>query len=433
MAKLKLLWLVTVAAAFWGPFLAISSYPQVFAYRILFLAHLIALTFALVFRNGLATQLEQVKVRDQLRFFFLWLIWAIISVLWADSKIDAARHIWALFSGISLIGFTVFYTNTEKDLTNYSKLCLATLLLFMLIGVWEHLTGIHLKPMSTIDPVIYAQEALFPRVIFTNTNDFATFLALYMPFLYTRAKYCTPWRTKASSWLALLLGIYLIIITDSRANILALFLMAACALVLYLMDARLKGFRNLIIIVLIIGSAWWLTGYTGLRSLGIQDLAYQLTSLNVETQEKGSSIQLRTGLIRGGFEMLKKHAFLGVGAGNAEYHMQDYWLWTRGLTNLHNWWLEVLVNYGVLLWVLYLAFYGRLMWDLFTVLRRSEQPLLKRLAEGLLLSMTGFLIGAVSSSTLYAANFMWFIFALGLAVYNRFLNSAGQKGTPNET
>lgn len=424
MAKLKLIWLITVAAAFWGPFLAISSYPQLFAYRILFLAHLIALALVLVFRNKLSTRLEQVKVRDQLRFFFLWLIWAIVSILWADSKIDAARHIWALFSGIALIGFTVFYSDTEKDLRNYSRLCLATLLLFMFIGLWESLTGIHLKPMSTIDPVIYAHEALFPRVIFTNTNDFATFLALYVPFLYTSAKYCTSWWIKVSSWLALLLGIYLIIITDSRANILALFLMAACAVFFYLLHTKLKGFRNLIIIVLIIGSAWWLAGYTGLRSLGIQDLAYQLTSLDVETQEKGSSIQLRIGLIRGGFEMLKKHAFLGVGAGNAEYHMQDYWLWTRGLTNLHNWWMEVLVNYGVLIWVLYMAFYGKLMWNLFTVLRKSEQLLLKRLAEGLLLSMTGFLVGAASSSTLYAASFMWFIFALGLAVYNRFLNSA---------
>ncbi|MHB8984034.1 MAG: O-antigen ligase family protein [Carboxydocellales bacterium] len=423
MAKLKLLWLLTVAAAFWGPFLAISSHPQAFAFRILFLGHLVVLASIALFSNELSTHLKQVKIRDQLWFFLFWLFWATISIFWADSRIDAVMHIWALFSGIAIIVITVLYTDTDRDLTKYSRLILATFLLFSFIGLFEHLTGVHIKPMSTIDPLIYAGEAKFPRVIFSNPNDFATYLALYLPFLYSRAKYCTSWWRKAFGWSTLFFGIYLIMVTQSRANILALFLMTFSALVLYLKDKKLKGFRNLLITGIIIGIVWWGTGYTSYNNLGFTDVVYQLNSLENENQEKGSSIQLRIGLIRGGLDMLKKHVFLGVGAGNAEYHMQDYWLWTRGLTNLHNWWLEVLVNYGVLVWILYLAFYAKLMWNLFTVQHRSKNILLKQLAEAVFLAMTGFLIGAISSSTLYAANFMWFIFALGLAVYNRYLNT----------
>jgi hypothetical protein len=49
-------------------------------------------------------------------------------------------------------------------------------------------------------------------------------------------------------------------------------------------------------------------------------------------------------LIKQGFWLLKEHYFLGVGAGNVEYHMAQFKDLTQGIVNMHNWWGEVLIN-----------------------------------------------------------------------------------------
>ncbi len=422
MGGLNNLWMITVATAFWGPVLALSAYPHVFAYRVLFIIHFMALALTLLTHKNTATILQQIKVRDQLCFYAIWFIWAIITVLWADSKIASARHLWSLFTGISLIGFTVLYINSTEKLIRYAGLCTVTLLVFMAIGLWENITGLHIKFVSSIDPVIYGSEFKIPTVVFSNRNDYATYLALFLPFLYGWTRH-TRWWTKLLAWLFILLGIYLITVTSSRANLLALLLMVGAGAMLYLLDAKLKGLKNLLVCTVLLAGLWWGTAALGINTIEIKNLVYQVTSLHSETQVRGGSIQVRMGLMKAGLEMLKNHYFMGVGAGNVEYHMQNYWLWTKGLQNLHNWWLEVLVNYGLIIWGLYLYFYGKLMWSLFTVLRKSQEVWLKRLAEAILISMVGFLIGCTSSSTLYSASFIWILYGMGLAVYNRYLNT----------
>ena len=114
MIFMKWLWLATLVTAFFGPLLALDAYPGIFAYKILFCLHLALFCFFLAFRK-ITLEINH-KIRPFFVFFLVWLAWAVFSLLWADNIPDGLRNLWYLFSGLSLVGFTVFYMRKEEDL-----------------------------------------------------------------------------------------------------------------------------------------------------------------------------------------------------------------------------------------------------------------------------------------------------------------------------
>jgi len=66
-------------------------------------------------------------------------------------------------------------------------------------------------------------------------------------------------------------------------------------------------------------------------------------------------------LIRNGLVFLSSTFGFGVGAGNIEYWMEHNPVYnTSSITNMHNWWIEILVAYGVIIFILYIVFFAKL-------------------------------------------------------------------------
>ena len=58
----------------------------------------------------------------------------------------------------------------------------------------------------------------------------------------------------------------------------------------------------------------------------------------------------------GGY-LLFLYSAIGFGVGNAEYYMANFAkYYTAGIINPHNWWLEILVDYGILVFVGYIYY-----------------------------------------------------------------------------
>jgi O-antigen ligase len=106
---------------------------------------------------------------------------------------------------------------------------------------------------------------------------------------------------------------------------------------------------------------------------------------------------------------------LGVGPGNAEFHLQQI-VGLEEAPNLHNWWLEVLVNGGALVFAGYLAFYAALLCGLFRVARDTRDGLIALTASSLLAALVGYVLGSLSPSSAIHFTPMWIHFGLGLAV-----------------
>lgn len=419
MSKSRDIFLVTTITAFWGTVLAIPDFSKYYAFRLCLVLHLLSIMY-LVITGGWKSRFakQQVLVRDYLWFYAGWLLWALISISWVDSPTDGLRQLFALFCGITMLSSLVVYIDSPCEANRYVRVFLATLALFSGIGLWEHFTGLHIRNTTHLDPRIYANAYTFPTAVFANTNDFATFLALYLPFPYIGLRRESPVWARVLCLLLLVSGCFLLKTTDSRANVLALGLMSVCAVLLYLsrLPKRIIAFLagGLVFLSILAGSS--------LCTPQGQKVIAGVSSKLIKTDERGSSDQIRLSLAKGGLQLLKEHHYLGVGAGNLEFHMRRYWLETRGLINMHNYWLEVLVNYGVFLWAFFLAFYFKLLANLLTVVRHSAAPQLRNLAEACLLSLIGFSIGSISSSGIIGQIFPWILFGFSLAVYNLYLN-----------
>jgi teichuronic acid biosynthesis protein TuaE len=104
---------------------------------------------------------------------------------------------------------------------------------------------------------------------------------------------------------------------------------------------------------------------------------------------------------------------LGVGAGNAETQIRSLANFT-GVENLHNWWLEVVVNLGVAGLALYCALYLTLLRGQFRAARRSGDPLIRWLGLSGGLALVGFVVGSLGPSSVIAFAPMWITFGLGM-------------------
>jgi hypothetical protein len=134
--------------------------------------------------------------------------------------------------------------------------------------------------------------------------------------------------------------------------------------------------------------------------------------------ETGESITVRLNLLLNGLKFLQKSHFMGVGAGNIEPLMKGAPRVNK--VNMHNWWAEVLVNFGVIIFILYISLYIWLCWRLWKLawLKSSPyiSPLIRWGAISSLIAMIGFVGGGVAPSTAIHYTPMWVVYGIALAV-----------------
>jgi teichuronic acid biosynthesis protein TuaE len=130
--------------------------------------------------------------------------------------------------------------------------------------------------------------------------------------------------------------------------------------------------------------------------------------------ESGSgSGAVRGNLLADGLSIVAETDGLGVGAGNAETRVRALDEFP-GVANLHNWWLEVLVNGGVVGLALYVAFFLTLLRGQARVASRAADPLVRYMSLAGTLALVGWVIGSVGPSTAIHYAPMWIVFGLGM-------------------
>ena len=89
---------------------------------------------------------------------------------------------------------------------------------------------------------------------------------------------------------------------------------------------------------------------------------------------------------------------------------------TGGITNIHNWWGEILTAYGLVVFIGYLLLY----WKLFSTcyqlsVSKTENKEVSVIATSIACSLAGFVIGAVSSSSNISSEWLWVYMAVVIA------------------
>ena len=179
---------------------------------------------------------------------------------------------------------------------------------------------------------------------------------------------------------------------------------------------------------LIISLFWGMNILSQSNNPRINEIANSLEALELYIKgdlDVGGSLKWRRELIDNGITDLISSNGLGVGAGGSTALQEIRGGVAGRFTSMHNFWIEVLVEGGIIIGLISLFWYASILINLFFISKKSSSKTIKYYAESLMLSMIGFIPSSIAaSSTIYFFP-MWILFGMSISVIylNRNLNS----------
>ena len=128
------------------------------------------------------------------------------------------------------------------------------------------------------------------------------------------------------------------------------------------------------------------------------------------------SIQWRRNLAMNGMDAFYKTYGRGLGAGGSVANQEIIGPVAGRFTSMHNFWIEFLVEGGIIIAFLFFYWYLALTYNLYKISKRTRDAQLRYFSESLFISMIAFIPSAIAaSSTIYFFP-MWIMFGFGISV-----------------
>lgn len=386
---------------------------SMFPYRMIYVLMVPVFLYLALFKSdGLGW--KNVKVKPVLYFHLFWMLYALLSLSWTRSFSMGAVDLIFLIIGISLIFFMVVLMRDTEDFTHVYWIWIGMFGLLTLIGLWNHVTHNHL-PISRINNVAEYQKGI-PTAVFVNENDYASFITVSFFLALAFVHRTKSWLLKAAGAALMLVSLYVLIYTSSRANFIALPLGLLFWFV-FLTNRRVKKY---FVILGALGLVPALVLYKEKFAAAIgkvEGMLYTLTASSSEAEI--ASVDIRSNLIKNGLLFFEKSFGFGIGSGNSKYYLMHYAEYpTKGIINVHNWWIEILVNYGAVIFIGYVLLYLWIILQLFRIFRQAHTTQMKMISEGLLGGMIVFSLSCISPSSQISLNYLWLLFAFSISFIN---------------
>ena len=357
-------------------------------------------------------------------FLVLTLIWLPVgysSILWATDRSASLRELLSVTIGLAVaIALLANSTDQKSIVRTLVTGWTVTFTVTAILGVYERLSGHHLS--NYLAGVTLPQGFSYPIAsTFGNPDAYAAFLVTAFPFLLlglTRAQnlYSRIFFAACQPFLLLLL-----LLTGSRVCISAYFLQVIVAAVIL---ARTR-YR-----LVLVGSGAALVALilTGIAAEPLVRIFPFLPSKLFATGGLGSIVQelassdgsggQRLNLIRDGLWMTEQTHGIGVGAGNFEANVLAAPFPTRGLVNPHSLWVEILSQYGTIVFLLFVFWIAFCLIAGIRLIGRSRAtvtPSTRALGLALILSVLGNVVAVNAASSYLESSTNWiFIGCLGV-------------------
>lgn len=420
-----------IISAFTGSLWLFEIGPiHIFPFRIFLILMWLLFIGAIIFISNGRLNLSHIKVKTYLKFFALWLGYSFISMTWAADQIEALRNIIFLFMGISIVFFLVYYFRNLNYLKWLYWLWVLIFVALIPIGIWEVMTGNHLA-VSGLSKETRPLALFGPTTVFYNQNDFATYIALTLPMTLVWIRYYPKLYSRVLGVLVFIAGLFLLMMTTSRSCFIAVFMGLAFWFIFLLnLNNKIKTLAVGAFICIL-----FILAFPNQIKDSLTIVENQMNSLSAVGSQAGDdlSIDIRRNLIKNALYFTVQSVGFGVGAGNAEYYMDHYKIYpTGGITNVHNWWAEIAVNYGIFIFVGYVVLYITLIFNLWRAYKRLMNHTEKMICEALLVGLVSFFMASISSSSIIAFPPQWIFFGFALAFLNYTRIKALERCNPYE-
>lgn len=333
-------------------------------------------------------------------FFAFWLCYSIISLLWTPDVSQGLKEVVYFYIHFILFFLLIFWAKKAVNPLNAITIgWIIILLLTLPIAFYEIVTYQHL-PISR-----YGSEKLinlggtvvrqrFASVTFPNSNTYVVLVVFCLPFLFAKVAMVKKMWRQILFWVLILACSTVLVINASRGGILCLFIIFLTYLFI-LKPINITSPKNLILgLIIAIVSVFVLSNFS--------DIIFRHFLFRIEGGDllKDSKRLYLYGIA---LTLFIKSLFLGTGVGSEVAAMSSL---SNGTTTVHNLFLEVLMQYGLLIFCLFFTFLA----NLFTKIRFIKYLPSKFILVAFLLAFAPLFI--INSGYLMMSSFWLFLSSL---------------------
>lgn len=290
-------------------------------------------------------------INSYLIWILFFYIFCLVSLVWTPDRSEGVKELFYYFVHFAVFfEIIVFSKKANQSLASISKGWLWAVSLTLVVALWEFTTDNHLSyAYDDSDLMMNAGggmvvQRLFASVTFGNPNAYVTFLCFAFPFLLYGLLASSNVKNTIWSIVAIILTIVTLLLDASRGGILAMGVMVAIFLI---MTPKSKQFNLLIILSVIL---------LGLVLYSYKDTIFLVIGLRAADGAMFKD-DARSVIWTNALKAFGDTGGLGTGIGGMQKGMAAV---TKGITVTHNMMLEVLLQYGVLFFLVYLCFLVKL-------------------------------------------------------------------------
>ena len=398
------------------------SYGDLYLFHII-LGVLILFSFKLLRVNNYKVNLN-FFTKNYIYFLIIFFLWYFLSIFWSLNKIYTIQYLFYIFCGVAIV-FTVLINFSSKEkLLRALKIAGFAFCIEIILSLLESLTTFRLpiSPFSNIVTFFGREPSLQPALdsflipssiqpptgFQWNPNDLAITMIMLIPFfLFSKNNFV--------KWFAIIAISIIIIMTSSRT---VLFSMGILFLIYFIFYK--KQITTLILISLLLSV--FFTQIDKLKESSnpqVSDIANTFTAIQDFVNDDiifGQSISIRQELALNGIKALKETYGLGVGAGGSIAVQEKTGGVDGRITSMHNFWLELIVDSGIVFSFFFFLWYISLTWNLYKLGIQSNNEEFRYLGRSFSLCMIIFVPAAISASSVIYFLPMWLMLGFAIAI-----------------
>lgn len=321
---------------------------------------------ALIFLPSILIQVRMNRIIYHIFLFFLfWLFYIVISLSWTSDFNQGIKEFFYYITHFSL--FLLIQNWAYKAINPLRSIIVGWLLFFLLtcpIAFYELIYDVHLpSSVQSSDLIINVGDGMvlqkkFASVTFGNYNGYVIHLCLSMPFVFSFLLLKKNIISQCLGWLSIIMMSYILLMNASRGGILCL----VVVLFWFLFYYKRVAFKSkwlisalvLLVLILFIIPNW--------NIIAEQFYARFVGRTNI-FEDSG-----RSNLISLAWTLFLESYAVGTGVGSIQAAMSTK---TSGINIPHNLFLELLVQYGLVIFIFCFSFIIRLFFNVFSSERRK--------------------------------------------------------------
>ncbi len=397
------------------------SFNDIYLFHIVF-GFIILFSFRTLAKSDYKIDLSYFSTK-YVYFFPIFFGWYFLSIFWSINKIYTVQYLFYIFCGLGIVFSFIIEINDQKKLKRATKILGMIFGLEIFFSILEALTSFRLpiSPFSDVVTFFGREPSLQPSLdsfsipsilqpptgFQWNPNDLAVTMIMLVPFFLFLNR-------NIIKWIAIIAISIIIIMTSSRTVLLSMGLLFFVYLIFYK-----KQIMSVLLVIII--TSLFLSQIDRLKeseNIQVSDIANTFSAIqDVLTDDLliGQSLSIRQELATNGIKAIQDSFVLGVGGGGSIAVQEKVGGVDGRITSMHNFWLEVIVDSGILFAISFFLWYLSLAWDLFKIGTKSKNNDSKYLGKSISLSMIIFIPAAISASSVIYFLPMWLLFGFAIA------------------